>query len=338
MAQNENQSTTRGCRRFKVEGPVQKPIVVVGSINLDLVARADHLPQPGETIIGTSFTTFSGGKGANQAVAVARLGYPVAMVGNVGDDGFGRQLLQAMRDAGVDTTFVSAVPGSSGVALITTGRRGENNIVVVPGANGLLTPQLVEKASAALRGAGFLLAQLEIPLETVEYLAVFAVRHGVPLMLDPAPARELPAALLRNVTWITPNETEAEALLKAKVKTEDDAAIFSPVDQLSALGAENVLLKLGARGCAIAEGHQAKQRIRVPAFPVPAVDTTAAGDAFNAAFAVGLLRGKTAMQSAVSASAVAAISVTRAGAQPSLPTAIEVEEFLQRHSDTGREP
>jgi ribokinase len=332
----------------KVEAPVQKPIVVVGSINLDLVARADHLPQPGETVVGTSFNTFSGGKGANQAVAVARLGYPVSMVGNVGDGdgdgedndnheaGFGLRLRRALSDAGVDTTFVSSVPGSSGVALITTGWHGENTIVVVPGANGLLTPQLVEKASAALLGAGFLLAQLEIPLETVEYLAAFAARHGVPLMLDPAPARDLPAALLRNVTWITPNETEAAALLKAKINTEDDAAIFSAVDRLSALGAENVLLKLGPRGCAIAEGHQHEQRVRVPAFQVPAVDTTAAGDAFNAAFAVSLLRGKTAMQSAVFASAVAAISVTRAGTQPSLPTAMEVEEFLRQHSDVGR--
>jgi len=317
---------------------VQKPIIVVGSINLDLVARADHLPQPGETVIGTSFNTFHGGKGANQAVAVARLGYPVSMIGNIGNDGFGPQLLEAMRDAGVDTTFVSTVPGSSGVALITTGRHGENSIVVVPGANGLLTPQLVEKASAALQGAGFLLAQLEIPLETVEYLAMFAARHGVPLMLDPAPARELPAALLRNVTWITPNETEAAALLKAKINTEDDAAIFAAVDQLSALGAENVLLKLGPRGCAIADGRQPKQPVRIPAFQVTAVDTTAAGDAFNAAFAVGLLRGHTAMQSAVFASAVAAVSVTRAGAQPSFPTAIEVVEFLQRHPTVGLAP
>jgi ribokinase len=323
---------------------VQKPIVVVGSLNLDLVARADHLPQPGETILGTSFNTFNGGKGANQAVAVARLGCPVSMIGNVGDDGFGPQLLEAMGDAGVDTTFVSTIEGSSGVALITTGRHGENSIVVVPGANGLLTPQLVEKASAALQGAGFVLAQLEVPLETVEYLAMFAARHGVPLMLDPTPARELPAALLRNVTWITPNETEAAALLQAAIGsdngtdkgTENDAAIFSALDQLSALGAENVLLKLGPRGCAIAEGQQPKQR--VPAVQVTAVDTTAAGDAFNAAFAVGLLRGKTAVQSAVFASVVAAISVTRAGAQPSLPTAMEVEEFLQRHSNIRREP
>jgi ribokinase len=314
---------------------MQKPIVVVGSINLDLVAGADHIPQVGETIIGTSFNTFYGGKGANQAVAVAKLGYPVSMVGNVGDDAFGPQLHKAMGDTGVNTTFVNTVPGSSGVALLTTGRQGENNIVVVPGANGLLTPQLVEKAAAALQAAGFLLAQLEIPLETVEYLAMFAARFGIPLMLDPAPARELPVALLRKVTWLTPNETEAEALLKAAIDKDkdDDATIFAVVDHLSALGAENVMLKLGSRGCAMAQRQQPNRR--VPAFQVPALDTTAAGDAFNAAFAVGLLRGQTALQSAVFASAVAAISVTRAGAQPSLPTGSEVDKFLYQQLTVG---
>jgi ribokinase len=312
---------------------MEKPIVVVGSINLDLVAGADHIPQVGETIMGTSFNTFFGGKGANQAVAVAKLGYPVSMVGNVGDDAFGPQLLTAMGAAGVDTTFVKQIPGSSGVALITTGRRGENNIVVVPGANGLLTPQLVEKVAPALQNAGFLMAQLEIPLETVEYLAMFAAKQGIPFMLDPAPARELPPVLLSKVTWLTPNETEAKVLLKSAIdwdKGEDnDAEIFAAADQLLALGAENVLLKAGSQGCVIAQGKQPKQR--VPAFQVDAVDTTAAGDAFNAGFAVGLLRGRTVVKSAVFASAVAAASVTRPGAQPSMPTAGEVDEFLQQH-------
>ena len=170
---------------------MQKPIVVVGSINLDLVVGADRIPQVGETIIGHSFNTFHGGKGANQAVAAAKLGYPVSMLGNVGNDAFGAQLRKGLEDAGVDTTHVNTVEGPSGVALITTGRRGENNIVLVPGANGQLTPKLLEKAATLLESAGFLLAQLEIPLETVEYLAQFAERHNIPLMLDPAPAREL---------------------------------------------------------------------------------------------------------------------------------------------------
>jgi ribokinase len=306
---------------------MQKPIVVVGSVNLDLVAGADRIPQVGETLIGTSFRTFYGGKGANQAVAVARLGYPVSIVGNVGDDAFGPQLRRALEDAGVDGSSLETVPGSSGVALITTGQRGENNIVVVPGANGLLTPQQVEKAIPVIERAGFLLTQLEIPLETVEYLAALAERYGIPLMLDPAPARELPASVLRKVTWITPNEPETQALLKSTLLTDDDTELFAAADQLLASGAQNAVLKLGARGCVIAQAGRAKKHL--PAFPVNAVDTTAAGDAFNAAFAVGLASGQAAEPSAVFASAAAAISVTRAGAQPSMPTDHEVKEFLK---------
>jgi ribokinase len=314
---------------------MRKPIVVVGSINLDLVVGADRIPQVGETIIGNSFNTFYGGKGANQAVAAAKLGYPVSMVGNVGNDAFGTQLRDGLENAGVDTTYVNTVEGASGVALITTGRRGENNIVVVPGANGQLTPKLLEKAATILERAGFLLAQLEIPLETVDYLAQFAERHDIPLMLDPAPARELPAALLRRLTWITPNETETRELLKTDVANGDEGA-YAAADSLLACGVKNVLLKLGSNGCVVAEGTVRKERI--PAFSVNAVDTTAAGDAFNAGFAVGLMRGSTVASSAVFASAVAAISVTRPGAQPSMPTGDEVERFLDEHSITTVKP
>ncbi len=306
---------------------MQKPIIVVGSINLDLVVGADRIPQVGETIIGRSFNTFYGGKGANQAVAAAKLGYPVSMVGNVGSDAFGTQLRHGLKDAGVDTAYVNTVEGPSGVALITTGLRGENNIVVVPGANGLVTPDLLEKATTILECAGFLLAQLEIPMETVDYLAEFAERHDIPLMLDPAPARELSKSLLRRVTWITPNETETQALLKTDFENDDEGA-DEAADRLLACGVKNVLLKLGSRGCVLAQGGQRKER--VPAFSVNAVDTTAAGDAFNAGFAVGLMRGLTVSRSAVFASAVAAISVTRPGAQPSMPTLAEVQGFLNQ--------
>lgn len=308
---------------------MQKPIVVVGSINLDLVVGAERIPQVGETIIGNTFNTFFGGKGANQAVAAAKLGYPVAMVGNVGSDAFGTQLRNGLKDAGVDAAYVNTVEGPSGVALITTGRRGENNIVVVPGANGRLTPELLEQAAPLLQRAGFLLAQLEIPMETVEYLAQFAERHNIPLMLDPAPAHQLSEKLLRRLTWITPNETEAKELLKAEVRNGDEDS-YAAADRLLTSGVQNVLLKLGSNGCVIAEGTRAKERI--PAFSVDAVDTTAAGDAFNAGFAVGLMRGSTVGSSAVFASAVAAISVTRPGAQPSMPTGDEVARFLDQHS------
>src|SRR5207244_5253678 len=164
---------------------MQKPIVVVGSINLDLVASTDRIPQVGETVIGRIFTTFFGGKGANQAVAVARLGYPVSMIGNVGNDSFGTQLRIGLAEAGVNTEHVETVEGSSGTALIITGPNGENSIVVVPGANARVSPTSVERAAPLLKQAGFILAQLEIPLETVEYLAELAERHDIPFMLDP---------------------------------------------------------------------------------------------------------------------------------------------------------
>jgi ribokinase len=315
---------------------MQKPIVVVGSINLDLVVGANRIPRVGETTIGHSFNTFYGGKGANQAVATAKLGYPVSMVGNVGRDAFGTQLRNGLKDAGVDTAHMNTVEGPSGVALITTGLRGQNNIVVVPGANGHLTPKLLETAAALLESAGFLLAQLEIPLDTVEYLAEFAERHNIPLMLDPAPARELSGKLLRRVSWITPNETETQELLKTGIE-DGDQGYYAAADRLLACGVTNVLLKLGSRGCVIAQGNLPKER--VPAFPVSAVDTTAAGDAFNAGFAVGLMRGFTVSHSAIFASAVSAISVMRPGAQPSMPTGDEVECFLQQRSfPTAHEP
>ena len=307
---------------------MQKPIVVVGSINLDLIAGADRIPQIGETIIGDSFRTFCGGKGANQAVAAARLGHPVAMVGNVGSD-FGPQLRKGLNDAGVDTTYVNTVEGPSGVALIASGRRGESSIVVVPGVNHHLTPRLLEKAAPVLGRAAFLLAQLEIPFDTVDYLAQFAERNHIPFMLDPAPARELSTSLLHRVSWMTPNETEARELLKAYI-TEGGHDSYAVADRLLARGIRRVVLKLGSRGCLIAEGHRPKEH--VPAFPVKAVDTTAVGDAFNAGLAVGLLRGYTTVRSAIYASAVAAISATRPGAQPSMPTAEEVDCFLEQHS------
>ena len=307
---------------------MQKPIVVVGSINLDLVASTDRIPQVGETVIGRSFSTFFGGKGGNQAVAVARLGYPVSMVGNVGNDAFGTQLRNGLAEAGVETKFVDLVEGSSGTALITTGPNGENSIVVVPGANAHLSPKSLERAAPLLRQAGFILAQLEIPLETVEYLAQFAERHEIPFMLDPAPARELSAPLLRRVSWLTPNETETCELLKESLD-EDDQFAIAAADQLLSRGVKNVVLKLGSRGCVVAQGSQSKNRI--PAFSVKAVDTTAAGDAFNAGFAVGLVSGYSALESGVFASAVAGLSVTRPGAQPSMPSGDEVEKFLHEH-------
>ncbi|HET9803294.1 MAG TPA: ribokinase [Candidatus Acidoferrum sp.] len=319
----------------------EKPVVVVGSINLDFVAFADEIPVPGQTVLGGNFETHFGGKGANQAVAAAKIGARVEMIGCVGSDSFGGQLIQGLQSAGVKTGAVSQVPGPSGVALITTDRRGENSIVVIPGANAHVTPSLLEKHDALLRSAAIILVQLEIPLESVEFLASRAAAHGVSLILDPAPARTLSPSLLSRCTWITPNETEARILSggeghSAPKKNIDDKELDDDetVARLRSLGAKNILLKQGSRGVAISEcGSESGVAsggplFHVPGFSVNAVDTTAAGDAFNGAFAAALVSGKSVAESARFANAVAALSVTRKGAQPSMPTRSEVESFL----------
>jgi ribokinase len=307
---------------------MRKRIVVVGSVNLDLVATSPRVPAPGETLTGQEFSTFSGGKGANQAVGVARLGYPVSMIGKVGDDAFGAQLKRALREPGVDVRAVDTGKGSSGVALINIGADGQNSIVVVAGANGQMRPADIRKNAPLLARAGMILAQLEIPLQALEALGAFAHQHKIPFMLDPAPARELPASLLASVTWITPNESETRILcgLDAKEPVTPSTAARC-AELLLARGPRNVIIKMGAQGAFLATAEGECQM--ASAFPVTAVDSTAAGDAFNAGFAVSLLEGKNPLAAARYAAAVAAISVTRKGAQPSMPTAREVKAFLQ---------
>jgi len=311
-----------------------KPIVVVGSINLDLVAATPHIPRAGETVAASSFQTFPGGKGANQAVAAARLGGRVSMIGKLGSDAFAAQLKASLASAGVDTSAITNVPGPSGVALITTDAAGENAITVVPGANAQLTPGDLDANLDLIRSAGILLAQLETPLETVERLAAMALQEGIPLILDPAPARALPASLLKCVEWITPNETELLPLLERPPKEMSEDALGDAAGQVLARGVRNVILKLGDRGCylALADGT----RKLIPAYRVRAVDTTAAGDAFNGALALALVKGNDAVRSVQWASAVAAVSVTRHGAQPSMPTPAEVDQFLAECDDKER--
>jgi ribokinase len=306
---------------------MQKRVVVVGSINLDLVATTQRIPLAGETVSGISFNTFPGGKGANQAVAAARLGAPVSMIGKLGNDSFGATLRASLEAAGVDTRAVGNVPTSSGLAQITTAANGENAIVVVGGANAQLFPVDLDTHIDVIRQSGILLTQLETPMETIEHLAEIAYREGRPLVLDPAPARPLPESLLRRVEWLTPNETETCSLLEMSAQELPQNALEDAATKLLQRGSRNVLLKLGQRGCylALADGT----RKLLPAFAVSAIDTTAAGDAFNGAFAMAMLQGKDPISSATWASAVAAISVTRRGAQPSMPTAAEVQAFLQ---------
>jgi ribokinase len=314
----------------------KKPIVVVGSINTDLVAVATRIPAIGETVIGTDFQIHAGGKGANQAVAVARLGYPVRLIGRLGNDTFGAELRTSLEKAGVDISGVSTTEGASGVAVIVVSERGENSIVLAPGANSKVTPADIDANVSILRSAGMVLAQLEIPLETVEYLARVCAREGVPLILDPAPARELLPGIFKDIAWFTPNQTEAAFYLRDRLPESKPQTPAEMATTLLSNGYRGVVLKMGADGTYL--GPQGGVGSLVPAFSVNAIDTTAAGDAFNAGFATALMLGKSPLDSAVFAAAVAAISVTRTGAQPSMPSMAEVQEFIRSESlQVGRE-
>jgi ribokinase len=303
----------------------KKPIVVVGSINMDLVVNAPHIPAGGETILGTDFQNHPGGKGANQAVAAARLGVSsglqVQMIGQVGSDDIGKQLRDGLNKAGVDTSSVGSVPGSSGVAFVTVSESGENSIVVIPGANSQVTPAFLDQHAEKIRKAGLVLAQLEIPLETVLHLAQLCASANVPLILDPAPAQKLPDSLFPQVTWFTPNETETAFYIGETEKNLDRSA-----QQLQAKGIKGVILKLGSKGAFLADEKGSEMRIQP--FHVQAIDSTAAGDAFNGAFAAAITMGQSRLEAAMFASAAAAISVTRPGAQSSMATLEEVHQLL----------
>ena len=299
---------------------IRKPIVVVGSVTMDLVTRANKIPTVGQTLIGSSFETTPGGKGANQAVAAARLGYPVKMVGMVGDDPYGQALLDNLAAAGVDTSSMARTAGSSGLAPMFVADSGENSIVVVPGANGKVDCDAVDRQAALIRSAGMVLCQLELPLETTIHTLALCAEAGVPVMLDPAPAAPLPDAVFPQTAWFTPNETEAAFYLSYQSRAEDAA------QQLLDRGLRGVVLKRGAEGAYVATAGGKAAWVRP--FQVQAIDTVGAGDCFNGAFAVALLEGNDPWAAARFASAAAAISVTRHGAQASMPSRDEVEAFL----------
>jgi ribokinase len=304
-----------------------KPIVVVGSINLDLVSTGKRIPGPGETLVGDKFQTFHGGKGANQAVAIGRLGYPVSMIAKVGDDEFGAGLRKGLAAEKVNVKAVETAKGfASGVALISVDAKGQNSITVVPGANGQLVSRDLEKSLPLLRSAGIILTQLETTLEAVDYLCDVARRYNVPLMLDPAPAHALPRKTLRCVTYLTPNETETCTMCGIPAADLIPSTVAEIAATLAKTGAANIIVKMGSHGAYIhgADGL----RKWVSAFKVKAVDTTAAGDAFNGAFAVALMQGLDLEEAVRFASAAGALSATRAGAQPSMPTAQEVAALL----------
>jgi len=299
-------------------------VTVVGSLNMDLVIRAPRIPQPGETIIGSTFHTVPGGKGANQAVAAARLGAQVTMVGRVGKDPYADALLQSMSAAGVDSDFVARDnEAPTGVALIVVDDVGQNSIVVASGANMRLTPRDVDRAEASIAAADVLILQLESPLPTVVRAAEIAHSYSVTVVLNPAPARSLPADLLANVDVLIPNESEAMLLTNTPVTERSDAE--SVAGLLLNQGAAAVIITLGARGALLVREEGIKL---VPAFPIEPVDTTAAGDAFVAGLAVAMANGMPLPEAVRWGNGAGALAALRLGAQSSLPLLAELQRFL----------
>lgn len=305
-------------------------IVVIGSSNTDMILRLAHIPVPGETVLGGTFATAAGGKGANQAVAAARLGSRVTFVACVGSDVFGQESRARFVEEGIEISHVRC-DGShaSGVAFIFVDARGENCIGVAPGANAQLAPDDVDKALPAIHAADAMVMQLEIPMDTVACAAAQARQAGVCVVLNPAPAQALMPDLLRNVSVITPNETEAEII--TGIRVADDASAARAAEWFHAAGVGTAVITLGSRGAYYSDIKSGRSRT-VQGFRVRAVDSTAAGDAFNGALAVALAEGRALDTAVVFANAAAALSVTIAGAQPSIPRRADVVRFLEKHA------
>lgn len=302
-------------------------IVVVGSLNMDLVVFTPRHPQIGETILGTRFQTNPGGKGANQAVAAARLGAPVKMIGKLGNDPFGDQLLASLQSNSVDTSRVLRTSDcATGTALITVDAAGENTIIVVPGSNMHLLAEDIERDEAVIAGSSQLILQLEVPLATVLRAAQIAHEHGVKVIFNPAPAQALPQELLNLVDILVVNESETAILTGCPVDSE--STLFTAAQRLKKMIPAELVLTLGEKGC----WWMGEQDIRkLPPFPVQAIDTTAAGDAFIGGLAVALLENQPILDALRRGNAAGALAVTRRGAQLSLPGRTELEEFLQIH-------
>lgn len=299
-------------------------ILVIGSSNMDLVVQVPRCPAAGETLFGSSFTTNYGGKGANQAVAVARIGSGVTFMTKLGNDTFGQQMRKHFSEEGMDLTHIlTDAESPTGTALITVEDKGENRIIVVPGANARLTENDVESLSAEINSCRFVLTQLEIPLPTVLHIAEMTSAAGKHLILNPAPARPLPDSLLQKVFLITPNETEAEILTGIRVSDVESA-------RRAALwfrekGVQQIVITMGSQGAFVfTDDFQGM----VPAYKVKAIDTTAAGDVFNGALTVALSEGKTTADAARFGCAASALAVMRPGAQSSIPTRTEIDAFL----------
>lgn len=305
-------------------------IVVVGSSNTDMVVKAARIPAPGETVLGGAFVMAAGGKGANQAVAAARLGAEVTLVARLGADPLGDEAIAGYQKDSILTDLIVRDPDRpTGVALILVDAHGENSITVALGANEALSPDDVERAAERIGAADAVVMQLEVPLAAVERAAAIASAAGVPVILDPAPAPDggLPAALLHNVTCLKPNESEAERL--TGIRVGDPASAERAARALQELGPRTVIITLGSQGAIVVDGAAVHH---VPAYRVAAVDTTAAGDAFTGALAAAVGAGAALVEAVRRAAAAGALAATRMGAQPSLPTLAEWEAFLANQS------
>ncbi|MEK4154258.1 ribokinase [Paenibacillus sp. FSL R10-2779] len=303
-------------------------IVVIGSLNMDMVVRTNRSPDAGETLIGQDFALSPGGKGANQAVAAARLGAEVSMIGRVGKDTFGSEMLEIIRNEGIHIEHISVSEHqATGVASIVIEEDGENRIIVVPGANIELTVEDIQALEAVISQAKIIVLQLEMDLAMSEQAIAIAHRKGIPVILNPAPARVLKDEMLAQVSYLTPNETEAGILSGMTVDSAETAEQAARI--LLQKGVQNVIVTLGSKGALIVNAEGAKA---VPGFPVKAVDTVAAGDSFNGALAQQLVLGKTLEEAVSFANAVGALAVGKEGAIPSLPQLSEVEQFLNRKS------
>lgn len=299
-----------------------KKVIVIGSSNTDMVVRSEHLPRPGETVLGGGFMMAGGGKGANQAVAVAKMGHPVVFAAAVGKDIFGEEAVARYKSYGIDTTYIVRKDTPSGVALILVDASAQNSISVALGANNELMLEDVMPALDIVEEGDIVLLQLEIPMSTVEACIGVAAAKGARVILNPAPAAKVGAAALSKLYLITPNQTEAEIL--TGVEVNDEASAVKAAEALCALGVKKVVITLGSEGALLYEDGKAEI---IPARKVEAVDTTAAGDVYNGAMCAALAEGMSLRESLRFATKASAISVSRVGAQPSIPSRTEVDNF-----------
>lgn len=299
-----------------------KKICVIGSLNMDLVVNVDNMPKKGQTLIGSDFKEVPGGKGANQAVAMARLGGDVTMIGKVGTDSFGQTLIDALKNDNVNTTYVHKEDGPTGVAMITVDKNAENSIVVAPGANFKVKENDIDKNIDAIKNSDIVVVQLETPLETIKYALKSAKKLGKYTILNPAPAVKLEDSIIENVDLLTPNETELEILSGVSINCEDD--ILKAAQTMIEKGVKELIVTLGSKGSLYINKETSMFK---KSYKVDAVDTTAAGDSYTGALSVAFSKGENIDVAMDFASRVGALCVTKEGAQSSLPTLEEVERF-----------